>query len=330
VNAPPQRRLFQGASEVPPGAANESVLPLRATPPIAALLAFERTASLKSFSRAALELAVTQSAVSHQIRRLEGYFGTQLFIRGGKAISLTEQGEAFAREVRAGLIQLDCASRNLLRRGRSNRDRLRVRICSDLAHLFFFDAFEEFEQTHPNLSVSLDVGAGGRSLEGDGPLIILQVGKTGLANMHLQPLLDIAAVPVAAHGLAVADIDDPMELTGQRLIHMRAYPTCWRDWLPPGAGDVLGNAAIWVDGVAAALQAARAGLGVALAPWPLVTHVRGGSALRIGAVPDGGPRQTLYMACRPELRDDRHVAAFGNWLTRHLAEAGIEASSPFQ
>jgi LysR family glycine cleavage system transcriptional activator len=304
-----------------PAQAHDKALPLRATPQISALLAFERTASLMSFSRAAVELAVTPSAVSHQIRSLEQYFGTQLFVRGGKTISLTEQGEAFAAEVRAGLAQLDWASRNLLRRGRANRDQLRVRICPDLAHLILLDAFSAFERRHPNLCVSIDVASTGRRVDADGPLIIVQTGKADLNNMRLHPLMDVWMVPVASRALKIDDIDDREALACHRLIHTRSHPTAWRDWMASEEGEpAQGAAAIWVEGLAPALQAAEAGLGIALAPWPLIASGPRADQLRIGNSRDPARRQTLYLACRPEQKDDRRVTAFTAWLSDHLAE----------
>lgn len=302
-----------------PAQAHDKALPLRATPQISALLAFERTASLLSFSRAAVELAVTPSAVSHQIRSLEQYFGTQLFVRGGKTISLTEQGEVFAAEVRAGLAQLDWASRSLLRRGRANRDRLRVRICPDLAHLILLNALRAFERRHPGLSVSIDVASAGPRVDADGPLIIVQTGKVDLNNMRLHPLMDVWTVPVVSSELNI-DVDDRAALMRHRLIHTRSHPTAWRGWMPSEEGEAVQGAAIWVEGLAPALQAAEAGLGIALAPWPLIATGQRAERLQIGSLRDPAQRQTLYLACRPEQKDDRRVTAFTAWLSEHLAE----------
>jgi LysR family transcriptional regulator, glycine cleavage system transcriptional activator len=61
-------------------------------PPLKTLPVFEAVARLNSFTRAAEELHVSQSAVSHRIRQLEGYLGETLFHRGGRNLSLTEEG----------------------------------------------------------------------------------------------------------------------------------------------------------------------------------------------------------------------------------------------
>jgi len=300
-----------------PAASRNAILPLRVTPQISALQAFERTASLRSFSRAALELAVTPSAISHQIRGLEQYFGTQLFVRGRKSVALTKQGELFATQVRAGLQQLDWASRNLLQEGRSNRHRLRVRTSPDLAHLFLFDAFREFERGHPSLTVSLDVSASSGLDDADGPLVIIQIGKADLHAMRLHPLMDMPMVPVASGKLEPGDLADPANLLRHRLIHIRSHPTAWRDHLGTAETAPLDDGAIWVENITAALHAARAGLGVALAPRDLIARETQ-NGLRIGHAATGAGRQTLYLACRPEQKEDRRVAGFTAWLTDYL------------
>jgi len=75
--------------------------PLHSVPPLSALLAFERAAFQQSFRRAAKELALSPSAVSHQIRELEERFGVRLFSRAGRSVRLTPAGEAYLQPVAA-------------------------------------------------------------------------------------------------------------------------------------------------------------------------------------------------------------------------------------
>src|SRR3954462_15267235 len=78
--------------------------PLRAIPPLTALLAFERAASQLSFRRAARDLSLSPSAISHQIRGLEEQFGTKLFVRGARSVRLTADGERHFAKVSAALV----------------------------------------------------------------------------------------------------------------------------------------------------------------------------------------------------------------------------------
>ena len=159
-----------------------------------------------------------------------------------------------------------------------------------------------------------------RRVDADGPLIIVQTGKADLNNMRLHPLMDVWMVPVASRELEIDDVDDRDALMRHRLIHTRSHPTAWRDWMSSEEGEPAQGAAIWVEGLAPALQAAEAGLGVALAPWPLIATGQKADRLHIGNSRDPARRQTLYLACRPEQKDDRRVTAFTAWLSDHLAE----------
>ena len=72
---------------------------MRRLPPLQTLLAFESAARLASFSRAAQELSLTQSAISHQIQQLEAWAGQLLFRRVGRGVTLTAAGQLFSRTV---------------------------------------------------------------------------------------------------------------------------------------------------------------------------------------------------------------------------------------
>ncbi len=82
-------------------------------PPLNALPAFEAVARLNSFTKAADELNVSQSAVSHQIRALESYLGEDLFTRQGRKLSLTEQGQNYFESIAGALTQIQRASEDI-------------------------------------------------------------------------------------------------------------------------------------------------------------------------------------------------------------------------
>src|SRR5947208_2255973 len=99
-------------------------LPLRAIPPLTALLAFERAATQLSFRRAARDLALSPSAISHQIRGLEAQFGVKLFVRGARSVRLTADGERYLATVSVALAALKEAGREILRQRRGSAGEL--------------------------------------------------------------------------------------------------------------------------------------------------------------------------------------------------------------
>jgi len=85
-------------------------------PPLSSLRAFEAAARHLSFTKAAEELFVTQSAVSRQIRLLEEFLDLQLFERKHRAVVLTAEGERYRRDVTGAFSQVDIATRRLRRK----------------------------------------------------------------------------------------------------------------------------------------------------------------------------------------------------------------------
>ncbi len=123
-------------------------------PPLKTLPAFETVARLNSFSRAAEELNLTQSAISHQIRALEDSLGEALFIRAGRKLSLTEAGEQFLDAVAPALAQIERAASRL--RGSSD-ERLRLAVPSSLAVCWLIPRLPQFQRQHPEIDLELEM-----------------------------------------------------------------------------------------------------------------------------------------------------------------------------
>jgi LysR family transcriptional regulator, glycine cleavage system transcriptional activator len=121
---------------------------MRRLPPFAELVAFEAVARHRSFTRAAAELCVTQSAISHRVRRLEKHFGTQLIRRLNPGIALTDAGAALLPELAAVLDALTHLG------GRRER-RLRVAAGSALCTWWLAGRLSAFMQQRPGISVEL-------------------------------------------------------------------------------------------------------------------------------------------------------------------------------
>ena len=85
-------------------------------PSMMSLRAFEAAARHLSFTRAAIELNLTQTAISHQIKNLEDLLGVKLFVRNANNISLSEVGEAYLRSIRAAIIEISAATDRASRR----------------------------------------------------------------------------------------------------------------------------------------------------------------------------------------------------------------------
>ena len=124
-------------------------------PPLTTLRAFEAAARLGSFSRAAEEISVTHSAVSHQVRALERALGTPLFQRNGKRVSLTEAGRHLAGRVGAALREIADAAQAVRRRDRGRV--LTVSTLPSFAARWLMPRLGRFMERHPEIDVNLHV-----------------------------------------------------------------------------------------------------------------------------------------------------------------------------
>ncbi len=123
-------------------------------PPLKALPVFEAVARLNSFSLAAEELAVSQSAVSHQIKQLETYLGEPLFLRAGRSLSLTDEGQQYLEAVGSALLQIERASEQVLGREES---RLRLACFSSFAVRWLVPRLPDLQREHPQLELALEM-----------------------------------------------------------------------------------------------------------------------------------------------------------------------------
>lgn len=123
-------------------------------PPLKALPVFEAVARLNSFSLAAEELAITQSAVSHQIKQLETYLGEQLFWRSGRTVTLTDDGRQYCDAIGSALLQIERASEQLLGHEES---RLRLSVFSSFAVRWLVPRLPELQRLHPQIDLALEM-----------------------------------------------------------------------------------------------------------------------------------------------------------------------------
>lgn len=296
--------------------------PLRAIPPLPALLAFQRAAARLSFRRAARDLALSPSAISHQIRGLEERFGVRLFARGGRAVKLTLDGERYFQAVSGALAMLEDASRDLLREARGGAGELRVSSMPFFTSAVLIPALPAFKRDHPSLTLHIEATHQYADFDSSGVDIAIRYGRERTAGLKLEPLIDVGSLPVCAPQLRRA-LRTPADLAKTTLIHVSVQPRMWPAWFSDvGVAQVEPVAHIWFDSVPAALEAAEQGLGVALAMNPLIRGRSGFGKSLVAPFDLPAPHtQTLYVVTRTEQAKDKRIAAFKRWLTAAVKQA---------
>ncbi len=187
---------------------------------IGALVFFECAARHLSFSRAAAELCVTPSAVSHRIAALEKALGARLFERQTRRVSLTQEGLELAKIARESLNRLRDATEKIV----STRV-LRVSIGPYLSSNWLMPRLTEFEQDNPGVRVDLLHRTGLPDLR-DVDIAIVWSDRLS-ENLDAIPLFDAVCVPVSAPGV----INNENLWDGNLpALHYRSRST-WRQWL---------------------------------------------------------------------------------------------------
>ncbi|MFF0436409.1 LysR substrate-binding domain-containing protein [Streptomyces sp. NPDC004327] len=284
-------------------------------PPLTTLLPFEATVRHASMTRAAEELHVTHGAVSRQVRNLEKALGTELFERGPRSLRPTPQARRLAAAVRDALDVIETAAREVSGRARDSGP-LALSCEPTLLMRWLIPRLPELAAAHPELTVHLSAGGGPVAFGRDTVDAALRRDDFPVPDgVSRVPLFDEWIGPVCRPELA----DRLRAGEPVTLLHTGTRPAAWADWRRLTGHDPAAGAEQGFEHFYLALQAAVAGVGVAVGPYALVRDdlVRGQLAAPYGFVADG----TGYglLSPRPPERDARTAALLG-WLREQAAD----------
>jgi DNA-binding transcriptional LysR family regulator len=304
---------------------------LRGLPSLDFLRGFEAAGRRLSFTLAADELFVTQSALSRQIKALEDALGTALFERRHRALALTPTGAAFHREVTDVLESLAGAAERV--RGGTRSPGLTLSTTVSFASLWIIPRLATFRARHPEVEVY--VSADDRLVDlarGDVDVVVRYLPDAS-APQHAVRLFGERMTPVASPAVAhgASPLRSPADLTQHVLLHLddpegRTPWLDWRSWLASNGQPGLKPAGSLrfriYDQV---VQAAVGGQGVALGRLPMIAeHMRDGRLVAPFARKYDSARGYFALAA-PRVAEREDVAAFLRWLAD---EAALEAAQP--
>lgn len=199
-------------------------------PPLTALTAFEAAARLLSFTRAALELGVTQAAISRQIHLLEEEFGFPLFIRLHRRIELTERGRALA--IAAGdafnLIADTVAELKMERSG----DELAISATISFSHFWLLPRIASFSSAHPEVKLRIITQDAMTNIEGGEVDLAIRYGNGAWRDGQAELLFDDEVFPIcsAEYAEKAARISKPSDLLEHPLISSDTDDPTWTGW----------------------------------------------------------------------------------------------------
>ncbi len=287
-------------------------------PSINGLQAFEAAARHLSFARAADELGLTPTAISHRIRNLEAELGVVLFRRGHRAVTLTEEGARIARDLSESF---DCLKMSVAKLRQCGAAHLTLLMPPSFASLWLLQRLPAFRGRFPDIKLTInptDVP----DLERNDADAAITFGCASDRTLKTDCLFENRLVPVCSpafleqHGA----MDDPKAIASAPLLHVTdgsVQPPLpgWQEWLRAAGVSQLGA----LDGVRfgachLAIEAARQGHGLALAVSTLIADDIQSSALVAPFERSLPIPQTYALTYPPEHATRPALRSFRSWL----------------
>ncbi|MCC6075831.1 LysR family transcriptional regulator [Pseudomonas sp. GCM10022188] len=300
----------------------------RKIPSTAALVAFESAARHQSFTKAAEELALTQSAVCRQIAALEAFLGVELFRRTRRGVRLTEEGLSYGRRIAA---QLDAVERDTLAvMGQQGSTSLELAVVPTFATQWLLPRLKDFQGRHPEVTVNLTNRTRPFLFADTEFDAAVYFGDADWPGTAADFLMRENPVPVCSPELVAPHSSlDARAIAALPLLQQSTRPYAWRQW--------FGSLGLQVEGdmrgpryelFSMLAQAAMHGMGVALIPPLLIQRELAEGRLIV-------PLQHAYLSDKayylivPERKaESAALRAFRDWLLdqaqSYRAEMGLE------
>ncbi|MFU3178254.1 LysR substrate-binding domain-containing protein [Pseudomonas aeruginosa] len=293
----------------------------RRLPSMTALQCFEAVARHLSFTRAAEELSLTQSAMSKQVAQLEEQLQHALFRRVRKRLQLTPAGELYLAEVRRILQQVELSTRFLLSYG-GETEVLRVATPPTFGARWLIPQLNGWRHRHPNIHLDLRQELEPDDLRQGHCDLAFFFGPGTLPGAECIRLFGEQLVAVCAPSLLPAGgLDEPTQLAGLVLLQNASRAEAWHDWFASLERNCQGcYHGPRFDTFYMCIRAAQAGCGVALLPRFLVEEELAEGKLAI-AWPHALPSQEAYYLAYPEhAAEVPKVRHFIEWMVKRLEQ----------
>lgn len=294
----------------------------RQLPSLSALECFESSGRHLSFTRAAKELHLTQSAVSRQIRTLEDQIGVQLFERRRQGLRLSVDGAAYLPTIRAALDRIEMATLQLLA-NQGTAGILNIAVLPTLGARWLIPRLPSFRAKAPDITVNILTKLRAFDLDAENIDVAISYGDASWPNTVSYQLMGETIAPVCSPELLknAPTLRNPEDLGSQTLLQLATRPDAWKTWFD-GIGFTSANAARGptFEHFSMVVQAAMAGLGVAVVPLFLVAdELSNGQLIMPFKLPVLSPHR-YYMVCPEGRQNVYRIKQFRSWLSEQAKE----------
>jgi LysR family glycine cleavage system transcriptional activator len=290
-------------------------------PPLNALKCFEAAARTGSFSRAADELHVTQSAVSHQIRHLEEWFGVALFDRQGRQTLPNMQGSELARSLAEAFTIVGAACQRIAKS--EGKASLTIAAIPSIATIWLIPRLPAFMRLHPEINVRLMHAVYDYPIDFEDVDLAIIYGDWDEAPLHATKFLEGVSVPVCnpVYLEQMGPFRKPADLLKCSLLHdLDRRP--WSRWFKAaGLKNEDQQPGPLFEGFNLLHSAMLAGQGVGLAPTAILADdLKEGRLVRLFDT-EVLHEKAYYIIepASPRLSRAGEVATFKDWLLKQVA-----------
>ena len=286
-------------------------------PSLNGLRAFEAAARHLSFTNAAAELNVTQTAISHQIRRLEEELGIRLFVRQNRALALTPEAKDYLPGVRAAFNDLRLATDRVLRRDSDHV--LTISTLASLAAKWLLPRLSAFQEAHPGIDVRITTSSALVDFRTGDVDAAIRYGRGHWAGLRADWLTADELFPVCSPALLTGDkpLRSPQDLAHKTLLHSSGgYDDDWRLWLTAAGlpANISRLPGLTFDLILVTVQAALDGIGVAMGRTSYVEADIAKGRLVVPFKITLPANAGFYLVCPEASADTPKLAAFRQWL----------------
>jgi LysR family transcriptional regulator, glycine cleavage system transcriptional activator len=296
----------------------------RELPPLDLLRSFEAAARHLSFTKAAEELFLTQSAISRQIQQMESHLGTALFERRHRSLALTEPGLVMQRAVVDCLERLRDATTRV--RAQSALRHVAITCTPGFASLWLIPRLSRFTDANP--AVDVRISASSDILDLQRQHIDLAVRFVPTREGDGAPLFEEVVLPVCSPRLSAGRnaLRKPSDLAGHTLltVEMQASPPTidWEPWLRVmGVSELRMKNTVRFTSYADAISAAVAGQGVVIGRLPLLAELLKDKRLVAPFGSGVASQRGYYIVMSESGRDNADAQAFARWLRTEAESA---------
>ncbi|WP_236037211.1 transcriptional regulator GcvA [Marinomonas vulgaris] len=290
-------------------------------PPLNSLKCFESAARHGSFNKAAKELSVTPSAISHQIKGLESFLGLELFRRTKRKVILTEAGESYLKPIKSIFEQLETATAELKSQQKSGS--LRLAVAPAFLTRWLMPRMERFQDRYPDIQIEISALTGLVDFAANDIDMAVYFGNGDWDDVEAYYLRTARLAPVCHPRLIKPEqpINKPEDMRFYPLLHVTKRKDEWHDWLQQHDLDPsLFRRGLMFSSGSLTAGAAAQGLGISLTDPELIMPEMEAGTLKVLFDEHLITNRSFYLVYEKRRSVTSAMLAFKEWIIEEMVD----------